>query len=118
MNAVWQMQTLSKVGAFLTGGTPLEDNPAYSNSIPVIYLGPRTWRLNRKLEAQNQSSLILPNLTKPEPTPTVRPERVEGRNLAEGRLSEQNGDQFMPTQAVRAVPVHPSTCSGRTDRRW
>jgi len=51
----------------------------------------------------------------PSPTPTVRPEHIEGRNLAEGRLSEHHGYQSTPTQAVRAVPVHPSTCSGRTE---
>ena len=56
-----------------------------------------------------------PNPSKPKATPTVQPEPVEGRNVAEGRPSEHHGNQCTAIQAVRAVPVHPSTCSGRTE---
>jgi hypothetical protein len=108
MNAVWQMQILSKVGAFLTGGTPLEDNPAYPDAIPATHSGPRALQITQELDARNKPSLITPNPTRPEPTPTVRPERVEGRNVAEGRPSGDHGDQSTQSQAVRAVPVHPS----------
>jgi 4'-phosphopantetheinyl transferase EntD len=117
MNAVWQTKILGEVGEFLTGHTPPKDNLAYPEAITTTHSGPRALQITQELDARNKPSLITPNPTKPKATPTVRPEHVEGRNVAEGRLSEQNGDQSTPTQAVRAVPVHPSTRSGRTDWR-
>jgi putative endonuclease len=51
---------------------------------------------------------------------TVRPEPVEGRNLAGGRPIEHKAHKDIQIQAIRAVPVHPSIIrqahdSGRTE---
>ena len=46
---------------------------------------------------------------------SARPEPVEGRNMAGGRPMGHDAYEEKQIQAIRAVPVHPSTGSGRTE---
>lgn len=97
---------------------PPEVVPEHDVTGPAPSVCPKS-KTDRPIEDWNQSGrpqgTSAPNPTKPESTPPVRPEPVEGRNVAEGRPLEHHGDQCTATQAVRAVPVHPSTSSGRTE---
>ena len=118
MRADWaEVSRLAKPRTRATTAPP-EVVPEHVVTGPAPSVCPES-ETDRPIEDWNQSvrpqRASAPIPAKPESTPTVRPEPVEGRNVAKGRPSEHHGDHCTATQIVRAVPVHPSTSSGRTE---
>lgn len=118
MRADWaEVSRLAKPRTRATTAPP-EVVPKHDVTRPAPSVCPEP-ETDRPIEDWNQSGrpqgTSPPNPTKLESTTPVRPEPVEGRNVEKGRPSEHHGDHCTATQIVRAVPVHPSTSSGRTE---